>query len=252
MTTFSPRDPAANPASSPPTFGDQVLAFVRTWPRPVIAAAPVTWLDPFATAEANRCADAFYRAFYHDYEPRLFIFGVNPGRFGAGVTGVPLTDGYALAHGCGIPNTLPPRRELSAEFFHRVVAAWGGAAELFGQIYVTSVCPLGLLRDGKNFNYYDDPAVLRELEPFLIDAIRRQRAFGARPAAVVLGSGENLRVLTRLNAAHGLFDALHALPHPRFVMQYRRTQVDEFVAEYVRLFREVLGQFDANSRTRIP
>jgi hypothetical protein len=40
---------------------------------------------------------------------------------------------------------------------------------------------LGLIWDGKNVND-DGRAVLRELEPFLLDVIRRQLAFGVRRA----------------------------------------------------------------------
>ena len=164
--------------------------------------------------------EAFYGRFYDDNRPRLFIFGINPGRFGSGLTGIPFTDGYALTHTCGIASSLPQRRELSATFIHRVIQALGGADSFFGQAFITGVCPLGLLRGGKNFNYYDDRSLLSELEPFFVDTIRRRIAFGARPqAAVVIGTGKNLQVMQRLNAEHRFFDELHALEHPRFIMR---------------------------------
>jgi hypothetical protein len=242
MTTTDPaRAPHTSP-SEPITFGDEVLAFYRTLPRLPIAAAPVEWIDPVDVSEARRCMELFYRAYYADHRDRLFVFGVNPGRFGAGLTGIPFTDGPTLAETCGIPNTFPPRRELSATFIHRVIAAWGGADAFYSRIYITGVCPLGLIRQGKNVNYYDDRAVLRELEPFLVDAIRRQLGFGARrDVAVVIGAGDNLRVMQRLNAEHRFFAELRALEHPRFIMQYRRRQLDRYVADYLRLFGELLA-----------
>jgi uracil DNA glycosylase superfamily protein len=231
--------PAPGPAIS---FGDQVLAFYRKLPHPEVTSSAIEWLDPFHLPEVRRCMDAFYGRFYSDNRQRLFLFGINPGRYGSGITGIPFTDSHTLAHACDIVTSLPQRRELSATFIHRVIQAWGGADSFFGQMYITAVSPLGLLRGGKNFNYYDDRSVLRELEPFLVDSIRRQISFGAQPrAAVVIGTGTNLKVMQRLNAEHHFFDELHAVEHPRFIMQYRRNQVDEFVAGYLRVFKELLG-----------
>ncbi len=245
MTAPDPASAPAHPTSIDPpppgSFGDQVLALYRTLPRPPITSAPVDWLDPYHEPEVRRCMDAFYGAYYADSKPRLFLFGINPGRFGGGLTGIPFTDPVQLADACGIANSLPPRRELSAAFVHRVIAEWGGAASFFGQIYITAVSPLGLVRDGANFNYYDDRAVQRELEPLLVDAIRRQLAFGAKPGAVVIGTGKNFDVMQRLNAEHHFFDELHVLAHPRFVMQYRRREVDRFVGEYLDLLGSLLG-----------
>jgi hypothetical protein len=224
------------------SFGDDVLKFYRTLPRPTIATAPVACIDPVDTPEARRCMEIFYRAYYADRRDRLFVFGVNPGRFGAGLTGIPFTDGPTLAETCGISNTFPPRRELSASFIHRVIAAWGGAEAFYGRVYITGVCPLGLTQQGKNVNYYDHRTVVRELEPFLVEAIRRQLRFGGRrDVAVVIGAGDNLRVMQRLNAEHRFFGELRALEHPRFIMQYRRSQLDRYVADYLRLFGELLA-----------
>src|SRR5215203_622909 len=138
------------PPESPHSFGEQVLAFYRTLPRPPITAASVEWIDPHNLPEVRRCMEAFYGRFYDDNRPRLFIFGINPGRFGSGLTGIPFTDGYALTHACGIASSLPQRRELSATFIHDVIQAWGGAETFFGQTFITGVCPLGLLRSGTN------------------------------------------------------------------------------------------------------
>jgi len=34
----------------------------------------------------------FYTKFYSDCKPRQLVLGINPGRFGAGATGIPFTD----------------------------------------------------------------------------------------------------------------------------------------------------------------
>lgn len=217
------------------TFGDSVLRFYRTLSPPALTMPDVEWIYPYDRSEVRRSMDDFYGRFYGDQQQRLFLLGINPGRFGAGVTGIPFTDGRQLADSCGIPNSLPRRQELSAEFIHRVIQAWGGADAFYRQVYITAVCPLGLLRNGLNFNYYDDAALLAELEPFLAETIRDQVAIGAhKKTAMVIGTGKNLRAMQRLNERYHFFESLRAVEHPRFIMQYRRKQIDRYVDDYLR------------------
>ena len=48
-----------------------------------------------------------------------------------------------------------------------------------------------------------------------------------------LGEGENYKQLSRFNEEQGFFREIIPLPHPRWIMQYRRKKVKEFVALYV-------------------
>jgi hypothetical protein len=61
-------------------------------------------MNPFENHSTAEAANRFYQRFYHDRRPRIFLFGINPGRFGAGVTGVPFTDPIRLQEVCGIEN----------------------------------------------------------------------------------------------------------------------------------------------------
>ena len=57
--------------------------------------------------------------------------------------------------------------------------------------------------------------------------------FGAfRAVAFSLGQGRNLQYLKKLNEENGFFDRVAALPHPRWVMQYRYKKRDEFLQIY--------------------
>jgi uracil-DNA glycosylase len=47
-------------------------------------------------------SSSFYEKYYNDNNPRHLILGINPGRFGAGVTGIPFTDTKRLADKCGL------------------------------------------------------------------------------------------------------------------------------------------------------
>jgi hypothetical protein len=72
------------------------------------------------------------------------------------------------------------------------------------------------------------------VEPFIRSSIERQLAMGGRrDAAIVLGAGKNFAYLQRLNDECGCFERLLPVEHPRFIMQYRRRRLDEYVASYL-------------------
>src|SRR5690606_3910221 len=104
-------------------------------------------MNPFESdPEARRVMRCFYRKFYADRGSRKFLIGINPGRLGAGVTGIPFTDTKHLIRHCGIPTDLAATHEPSAAFVYRMIAAYGGVADFYGAFYIHSLFPLALLR----------------------------------------------------------------------------------------------------------
>ena len=196
--------------------------------------------EPAVQALAQRFADKFYTdAPPYQVRPRVALLGINPGRLGMGRTGVAFTDPGALSEICGIANDLPRGRpELSTQFVYRVVAALGGPAEFYRHFFLSSLYPLVLLNNGLNYNYYDSPALIKTLWPDLQRSLRQQVAdFGLRRDVVVSLGKRNGEFLTKLNAELGLFERIVVLDHPRYLMQYRRRDLDANVAKYV----ETLG-----------
>jgi len=230
--------PRAPGRSTTATFGDHVNAFYRTLRAPDVSGLGVEVMNPYREPEARRCTQAFYTKFFGDSGRRVFVIGINPGRFGGGATGIPFTDPVTLEQQAGIPNEFPKRRELSAEFVERVVNHFGGPRSFYRSFFITAVSPLGFTKGGLNYNYYDDRALRERLEPFIVRSMRRQLDFGARgEVAVVLGTGTNYRSFAELNERYGFFERVVAVEHPRFIMQYRRKRLDEFVEKYA----DVLG-----------
>lgn len=183
----------------------------------------------------------FYEKFYTDNKKRIFLYGINPGRFGAGVTGISFTDPHFLENSCGIKNEFDKRKELSSEFIYEVVNAWGGPQEFYENFFITSICPIGFLKDGKNANYYDDKKLEAHVHEQVMDWMKEQISFGgSRKLAFTIGQGTNFKVLTRLNKTYGLFDEIRSLPHPRWVMQYRRKKKDIFVDQYCKELQKAL------------
>lgn len=203
----------------------------------------VELLFPYDNPETMAAMRLFYSRYYSDARPRIFVFGINPGRFGAGITGVPFTDPIRLAEDCGIGNAFQKKAELSSQFVYEVVHAYGGPEAFYRDIYITSVCPLGFTKDGKNYNYYDDRRLEKAVEPYIIDHILRQKAIGAlEETAVCLGEGQNYKYFSQINERHGFFKTIVPLPHPRWVMQYRRRRMEEFKERYLIALTGISGQ----------
>jgi len=218
------------------TFGERVVGFWRDARPPVVTTPGIEILDPTTDPAAVAAIETYYRRFFASNRERIFMLGINPGRFGGGVTGVPFTDPVALREFAGIENGFEARRELSSEFIYRFFDRLGGLQVFADHFYLTAVCPFGFVCDGKNINYYDVPALQRELEPYIVDSLRKQIELGARrDVAIVIGTGKNATFLTRLNEVHHFFDRLHVVEHPRFIMQYRRKRLDEYLEKYASL-----------------
>lgn len=196
-------------------------------------------MNPFADVDAWRLAKTFYEKFYTDSRPRHLIFGINPGRFGAGVTGVPFTDPIRLEEKCGIPSDLKKSPELSSVFIYAMIDAYGGVEKFYSDHFFTALSPLGFTWNGKNLNYYDDRELLKAAEPFMLQCIRQQLEMidTTTDLCFCLGEGENYKQFRKINDKHGFFKDIVPLPHPRWVMQYRRKKMDEYAAMYVEKLR---------------
>jgi len=199
-------------------------------------------LDPFHgphAMEVRRIVTAFHRTYYSDNGPRILMLGINPGRLGAGSTGLPFTDTKRCESDLGIPVNGLRTHEPSSDFFYRMVRAAGGAEAFHRRVYVHSVCPLGFIRDGINLNYYDDDRLERAVTPFIEAWLRTLVACGMRTDVVLcLGTGRNATSLRRLNDGLGLFQRIIALEHPRYVMQYKLRQIGLYVDRYLDALRE--------------
>lgn len=235
--------------ASTSTFGQKVVRFLEDLHPETRLPRGVSLLDPYQQPEVMDTVRKYYQRYYADRRPRVFLWGINPGRLGAGITGIPFTDPVALTRVAKIPNDFSQKPEASAMFVHEVMEAFGGIKAFTRSFFLTSVCPLGFVKGGKNYNYYDDPLLQKRMTPFIIRSIERQMAFGVRSdVAICLGEGKNYQVLQALNQEHGWFGQLVGLPHPRFVMQYRRTSKTEYILRYV----DLLNELEKAPRTRLP
>jgi len=195
----------------------------------------IDWLLPCNEPETRRVMSIFYPKYYQDIQPRKIIFGINPGRFGAGLTGVPFTDPVKMQNECQIENNFDKKQELSAQFIYQVIQRYGGVERFFNQFYITSLCPLGFIKNGINYNYYDDKFLSQAVTPFIVENIKAQKVIASTGAdlAYCLGEGKNYEYFSRINEQHGFFKTIIPLPHPRWIMQYKRKLIDFYIQYYV-------------------
>jgi hypothetical protein len=218
------------------TFAERAMKFYTSLASPRVPRG-IAVMNPYTDPHVQRQLRTFLRKYFSDNRERTLIVGINPGRFGAGITGVTFTDPVALADECGIPNDLPRKRELSSIFVYLIVNHLGGPDDFYRRFFLAAVCPLGFTRRGINLNYYDDRKLERSVTPFMVSSIEAHLALGcSRERVIVLGRGQNAKFLRRLNDEHGWFTSVHALDHPRFILQYRRKRHDEYVAQYAEMF----------------
>jgi hypothetical protein len=228
-----------------------ILEFYQ-WLRPdFVLPESISMMNPFADPVSWPLIERFYTNFYSDANQRIFIFGINPGRFGSGVTGIPFTDPIRLQEKCGIDNDFRKLPELSSVFIYQMIDAFGGPSPFYQNFFITAISPLGFVKDGKNLNYYDDLNLLRDCESFIVSCIRRQlETLYPGRICFCLGEGENYKQFSRLNAIHQFFEKIIPLPHPRWIMQYRRKKLNDYVKLYVEQFNSVkqVGSFIAPPR----
>ena len=214
------------------TFSEQVLAYHFSLKADIPLPHGIEWLMPYEDTETRKCMTSFYHQFYNDHAKRTYILGINPGRFGAGLTGVPFTDPIRLKH-LGIANAFPSKPELSSVFVYEMINACGGPENFYRQYYITSLSPLGFIKDGKNYNYYDDQQLSKVIRPFIIRNLETQLKFGADTKKVFcLGQGKNFEYLSKLNEEYQWWERVIPLPHPRWVMQYQLKRKEEFIEAY--------------------
>ncbi len=219
------------------SIADKILIFYRELDLPDYLPEGVTAMNPYRDMHAMKFCTAFYKKYYNDDLTRKLLLGINPGRFGGGITGIPFTDPVKLEEVCGIPNSFEKKSELSSTFIYEIIRSFGGPEPFYKRYYFSAVSPIGFLKNGKNLNYYDIRELQDAWEPFMVSALRRQMDFCDNNEVFSVGKGRNVQYLTALNKKYNLFGKVTALPHPRWVMQYRLKRKEEFIEMY----RKLLG-----------
>ncbi len=185
----------------------------------------------------------FYNKFYSDDNQRYLIMGINPGRFGAGVTGIPFTDSKRLTGKCGLSIKGISTFETSSVFVYEMIDAYGGVNSFYDKFFISAVCPLGFTSVSKNgtninYNYYDSRKLTETIKDFIVDSLKKQLDFGIkREICYCLGTGKNYKYLLQLNSEYKFFERIIPLEHPRYIMQYKIRQKEQYIQKYLDSFK---------------
>jgi len=222
-------------------FADKVMTFYEKLILELPESTGVEVMNPLHDDTVKKIIENFYKKFYDDSNKHILILGINPGRFGAGVTGIPFTDPVHLEENCAIPNGFNKKKEPSSIFIYDMIDAFGGVESFYAKFFIGAVSPLGFVKDGKNYNYYDSKELLNVLNDYLVKSIRDQIAIGCRTdVCICLGHGKNYKFLDKLNKEYHFFNKIIPLPHPRYIVQYRRKYYQKHIDEYCEVLKEVL------------
>jgi hypothetical protein len=217
------------------TLSDKLKEFYFNLDPGRILPAGTDVMNPFTDSYVREVCSSFFDKYYSDSNRRVLLLGINPGRFGAGVTGITFTDPIRLEKECGIQNNYKKRMEISSVFIYDVIRSYGGPEQFYSNFILSAVSPLGFLRKGKNVNYYDTRELLFKLRPFIVSTLTKQVSIaGNNKKVFCLGEGRNYWYLNKLNKELDLFGEIISLPHPRWIMQYRFRNKRDYVKEYIR------------------
>lgn len=226
------------------TFADKIIEFNKSLYFKALLPDGIRIMNPFRDNYIFKVSSSFYRKYYNDNKPRHLILGINPGRFGAGFTGIPFTDTKRLTRECGIDYSGPQTHEPSSVFVYEVIREYGGPARFYSDFYINSVCPLGFTKTGPggkeiNYNYYDSSELMNAVLDFIVESIGIQIEFGMKAdVCFCFGTGKNEKFLRTLNKRHGFFREIIALEHPRYVMQYKSRSKQDYLSKYLKSFSQ--------------
>ena len=229
------------------TFADRMIQFNKqlVYDGKKLPAG-IRIMNPFRESDqVLKITEAFYRKYYSDHHKRFAILGINPGRFGAGLTGIPFTDPKRLLTECKIPYHGKITHEPSSVFVYDVIHAYGSVESFYHAFHINSLCPLGFTSVSekgkeKNYNYYDSRELAAAVYDFMIENIKKQIALGLHTdTCICFGTGKNESYLRQINEKLHFFKRIIGLEHPRFIMQYKFSNRQFYIDKYVSVLKEV-------------
>ncbi len=225
------------------TIANRINRFNRELDLHVSLPDGIRVMNPFReNPEVLETSEAFYQRYYNDNRPRRLILGINPGRLGAGATGIPFTDTKRLSEICNIRLQSVATHEPSSVFVYDLIGRYGGVEKFYSDFLISSLCPLGFIRKSPkenwvNCNYYDREDLFCAVRPFILRTLRIQIGFGTNTSICFVLGKKNARYLEKINRGEELFDRLEVFDHPRYIEQYKSRHREEYFNRYLKLLK---------------
>ena len=150
------------------TFADKVIQFNTSLDLTKRLPRSIGVLNPFVeNKNALTVSSEFYKKYYDDNRTRKLILGINPGRHGAGITGIPFTDTKRLEAFCDLTIPEVSTHEISSVFVYEFIEKYGGAKQFYQDYYINSISPLGFVIKDKKGNKKTSPRSRSPILPLL-------------------------------------------------------------------------------------
>jgi hypothetical protein len=126
-----------------------------------------------------------------------------------------------------------------------MIDAYGGPEKFYSDFYISAISPLGFTHPGKNgkqvnYNYYDSSMLTQAVYGFMKEKLEEQLEFGIiRDICYCLGTGKNYVFINEMNMKYGYFGEVIPLEHPRFIMQYKTKQKEQYISRYLSEFSKI-------------
>ncbi|WP_394173992.1 uracil-DNA glycosylase family protein [Guptibacillus hwajinpoensis] len=176
----------------------------------------------------------FYEACYRSQSSRVVLCGINPGRLGAGKTGVPFIDYKSLSKVVkGVNNN---DQELSAQFIYSIIDKFG-TNTFFDSFYLTNLSWFGFTKENYNYNYYKLPIELQN--EFTSGFIEEMTI--VNPKIIIPLSKEVEKSLKKMKKEQ-LIDAPigKALAHPYYYSNFP-TRYEEGIKRYTNIIQHYIA-----------
>lgn len=223
------------------TFADRVIELNQKLTYSGLLPAGYKILNPFLdNPETFIVMCAFYKKYYNDNNKRKLIVGINPGRFGAGLTGVPFTDTKHLKSHCGIEMKSAHSHETSGLFVYDLIETFGGVEKFYAQFYINNAFPLAITHQNKkekwvNANYYDEKPLIEMVNARIIEHLKKSIKLGLDDTVVFVLGKRNAKFVEQINQKEHLFQRVEVLEHPRYIQQYKTKEKGFYIDKYLQV-----------------
>lgn len=155
----------------------------------------------------------FYQTYYRHHSDRIVLCGMNPGRLGAGQTGIPFMDFHAISQ--LFPDVQQHVRERSAQLIWSVIKEFG-INNFYDHVYLTNISWLRFTKDEKNLNYYELPSTIQNI--FTNTFIEEMKI--VQPKVIIPLGVEVERSLRKMAKSNRLtYPVENRLPHPAVLVK---------------------------------
>ena len=171
----------------------------------------------------------FHKRYVQPNSPKIVMCGINPGRRGAGITGIPFIDTNSLSE--MLPDISNPKSEKSAKFFFSIIKEFG-INEFSRNIHVTNMSWFGFysLDKGTNVNYNYLPI---EIQNVLVDKFVEEMDFVNPNVILPIGDTVKLELLNNLKVKNRISAEIGTrLYHPAYRLVERNSYI-KVLTEYL-------------------